>query len=149
MRIFDETLMNELHNVDETKGWFDEAEFITWVDEYVDKDGNIVYGHQESERVKVYYLYTDDELKEKNLYEYNEEELKELEYQRKLNEIKTKHFNILNELSSTDYRTLKYLEGWYTEEEYAPIKAYRESLREKIRELEKELEEIEDERSNN
>ena len=40
------------------------------------------------------------------------------------------------ELASTDYKALKYAEGWFTEEEYAPIKALREELREKIRLLE-------------
>lgn len=40
------------------------------------------------------------------------------------------------ELSSTDYQAIKYSEGWFTEEEYAPIKAHREELREKIRALE-------------
>lgn len=40
------------------------------------------------------------------------------------------------ELASTDYDALKYAEGWFTDEEYAPIKAMREELREKIRLLE-------------
>ena len=40
------------------------------------------------------------------------------------------------ELARTDYKALKYAEGWFTEEEYAPIKAMREELREKIRILE-------------
>lgn len=40
------------------------------------------------------------------------------------------------ELASTDYKALKYAEGWFTEEEYAKIKAMREELREKIRILE-------------
>ena len=39
------------------------------------------------------------------------------------------------ELSATDYEAIKYSEGWFTEEEYAPIKAMREELREKIRHL--------------
>lgn len=41
------------------------------------------------------------------------------------------------ELSATDYKAIKYAEGWLTEEEYAPIKAERERLRNEIRELEK------------
>ena len=40
------------------------------------------------------------------------------------------------ELASTDYEALKYAEGWFTEEEYAPIKEKREGLREQIRKLE-------------
>lgn len=41
------------------------------------------------------------------------------------------------QLSATDYKAIKYAEGWITEEEYAPIKAERERLRNEIRELEK------------
>lgn len=44
--------------------------------------------------------------------------------------------DLKKELASTDYKALKYAEGWFTEEEYAPIKAMREELREKIRILE-------------
>lgn len=39
-------------------------------------------------------------------------------------------------LFKTDYKAIKRAEGWYTEEEYAPIKLAREVLRERIRELE-------------
>lgn len=39
-------------------------------------------------------------------------------------------------LDSTDYKTLKYLEGYISETEYKDIKEYRESLRQKINELE-------------
>lgn len=44
-----------------------------------------------------------------------------------------------HELSKSDYEAIKYSEGWFTDEEYAPIKAERESLREKIRTLESQL----------
>lgn len=44
------------------------------------------------------------------------------------------------ELSATDYKAIKYAEGWLTEEEYAPIKAERERIRNEIRELEKWME---------
>ena len=40
------------------------------------------------------------------------------------------------ELADTDYEAIKYSEGWFTDEEYAPIKAMRENLREQIRALE-------------
>ena len=40
---------------------------------------------------------------------------------------------LMNELASTDYEALKYAEGWFTDEEYAPIKKHREELREQIR----------------
>lgn len=45
-------------------------------------------------------------------------------------------------LSSTDYKAIKYSEGWYSEEEYKPIKTERENLRIKIREIQSELEEL-------
>lgn len=41
------------------------------------------------------------------------------------------------ELSATDYKAIKYAEGWLTDEEYAPIKTERESIRQQIRELER------------
>ena len=43
------------------------------------------------------------------------------------------------ELESTDYEAIKYSEGWFTNEEYAPIKAKREALREQIRALESDI----------
>lgn len=39
-------------------------------------------------------------------------------------------------LSETDYLANKYAEGWFTTEEYAPIKAQRQSWRDEINELE-------------
>ena len=43
------------------------------------------------------------------------------------------------ELQQTDYKAIKYFEGWLTEEEYAETKAERQRIREEINELEKEL----------
>ena len=43
------------------------------------------------------------------------------------------------QLAKTDYKALKYAEGWYSEEEYAPIKAEREALRKQIRQLSGEV----------
>ena len=40
------------------------------------------------------------------------------------------------QLFLTDYKAIKYAEGWITEEEYAPIKAERQKIRDKINELE-------------
>lgn len=40
------------------------------------------------------------------------------------------------ELSATDYKCLKYVDGALTESEYAEIKAYRADLRRQINELE-------------
>lgn len=43
------------------------------------------------------------------------------------------------QLSATDYKAIKYAEGWLSEEEYAPIKAERQAIRDKINALEAEL----------
>ena len=39
----------------------------------------------------------------------------------------------------TDFKAIKHSEGCYTEEEYAPIKALRQSYRDRINELEQML----------
>lgn len=40
-------------------------------------------------------------------------------------------------LTASDYKAIKYAEGWLSDTEYAPIKAERQALRDKINELEK------------
>lgn len=42
-------------------------------------------------------------------------------------------------LTDSDYKALKYVDGLYTEEEYAVIKAERQGYRDRINELEEEL----------
>jgi hypothetical protein len=42
-------------------------------------------------------------------------------------------------LTDSDYRAIKYAEGYYTEEEYATYKALRQSYRDEINKLEEEL----------
>lgn len=42
-------------------------------------------------------------------------------------------------LRESDYRAIKYAEGQYTEEEYAPYKALRQSYRDEINELQESL----------
>lgn len=44
-----------------------------------------------------------------------------------------------NRLKETDYKAIKYSEGWLTDEEYAETKAERQRIREEINRLEKEL----------
>jgi hypothetical protein len=53
-----------------------------------------------------------------------------------LSQLKTEKINSFKqitsgELSSTDYKAIKYAEGLYTEEEYAPYKVQRQSVRDK------------------
>ena len=42
-------------------------------------------------------------------------------------------------LKATDYKAIKYAEGWLSAEEFAPIKAERQAIREEINRLEQEL----------
>lgn len=44
-----------------------------------------------------------------------------------------------NRLKETDYKAIKYSEGWLTDEEYAETKAERQRIREEINRLEAEL----------
>ncbi len=46
-------------------------------------------------------------------------------------------------LSNTDYKAIKYAEGWLTDEEYSTVKAERQALRDKINALEIEVKELE------
>ena len=43
------------------------------------------------------------------------------------------------ELASTDYKAIKYAEGWLSEKEYAPIKAARQAMRDEINALETQM----------
>ena len=55
------------------------------------------------------------------------------EINRQIRELKKKLFD-------TDYKAIKYSEGWLTDEEYAEAKAQREEQRKRINELEASLE---------
>ena len=44
-----------------------------------------------------------------------------------------------HKLSATDYKAIKFAEGWLSTEEFAPIKAERQAIREEINRLEQEL----------
>ena len=52
-----------------------------------------------------------------------------------------REINVLKKrLFDTDYKAIKYSEGWLTDEEYAEVKAQREEWRKRINELEASLE---------
>ena len=52
-----------------------------------------------------------------------------------------REINILKKrLFDTDYKAIKYSEGWLTDKEYAEVKAQREEWRKRINELEASLE---------
>lgn len=71
------------------------------------------------------------------------------------NYLKKKHYedeiqDCQRKLNESDFKAIKYMEGWYTEEEYEPIKAERNGYRNDIRhytELIRELELDEEERA--
>ena len=65
-------------------------------------------------------------------------EITEEEYNRCL-EIHQQITELKYQLKLTDYKALKYAEGCYTEEEYAPIKAHRQELRDRINELKNDI----------
>lgn len=41
------------------------------------------------------------------------------------------------QLADTDYKAIKFAEGWISAEEYAPVKGERQAIRDKINELER------------
>lgn len=62
----------------------------------------------------------------------------ERDSQAKLTEQEILHkINLLKQkLQETDYQAIKFAEGWLNEEEFSPIRAYRQSLRDEINQLE-------------
>lgn len=82
--------------------------------------------HDEEEKIYVFKKYT-------------AEELKENKRKQEINDINSQITKLKNDLSSTDYKAIKYAEGYYTEEEYSTIKIERENIRIKIRNLEEKL----------
>lgn len=53
-----------------------------------------------------------------------------------------KILNLKQQLQETDYKAIKYSEGWLTDEEYAETRAERQRIRDEINQLERELEEV-------
>ena len=50
--------------------------------------------------------------------------------------------NLKNKLRATDYKALKFAEGWLTIEEYEPIREERWMLRKRINELEEQIKKL-------
>lgn len=89
----------------------------------------------EDDKIYDYEEITEDEfnrLASISLYEPTQEERNKADIIAKIYEIKSK-------LATTDYQAIKYAEGCISEEDYAPIKAQRQSLRDQINALEKQL----------
>ncbi len=120
---------NKIIHHDEIKGQ-DEISHYEVIQEYPNggKDVELIIDQPKIEHQDAY-----DEEKTYTIYiPYSEEELERIANEQEMARLKI-------ELASTDYEAIKYSEGWFTEEEYAPIKQHREELREKIRQLEEKL----------
>ncbi len=63
--------------------------------------------------------------------------------QERIEQINLEMEEIQAKLNNTDYKTLKWMEGLLTDEEYNPTKEERISLRSRYNELEEEIKEIE------
>lgn len=59
--------------------------------------------------------------------------------QKRIDEINFQIFELKDQLSATDYKCLKYIDGALSDSEYAEVKAYRAKLREQINKLEDSL----------
>lgn len=80
-----------------------------------------------------------DELPEGDINNYkyiNGKYVYEINVENRIMEINSEISTIKAQLYSTDYKAIKYAEGWISEEEYAPIKAERQTLRNRINECE-------------
>lgn len=145
MRVFNQDKTIELTEYDLTLGYLQEDELVTITAEeasedassaefnmITEQDGKVTtqikstveydgknYIRTTTERILVYVEYTDAELHAFAVAA-RIEELKKL-------------------LDESDYLATKYAEGWYTEEEYAPIKAQRQVWRDEINKLELEV----------
>lgn len=60
----------------------------------------------------------------------------------KYSELIVKKSNLSDKLSASDFKAIKFAEGLYTEEEYAPIKEERAKLRQQIKDLDAEINEL-------
>lgn len=57
-----------------------------------------------------------------------------------LRQVRYRIAQLKSDLVATDYKAIKYAEGWITETEYAPIKARRQALRNEINQIESQIE---------
>lgn len=99
---------------------------------YKDKKGNH-YAFKQSHEDDSLYLISEEEFNQSiDIPELNDKLKAKIEIEDKINELQA-------QLDSTDFKAIKFAEGLYTEEEYAPIKEQRQSLRNQINELKSKL----------
>lgn len=99
---------------------------VKWV---VDKPGiPTVEAYDVEKTIKVYIPYTLEELSDKNF---------NIDVQ--IEALNKEIGDYMLKLSQTDYRVIKYMEGFYTDEEFLPMKEQRQEWRQRINELEAEI----------
>ena len=153
--VYNEDKTKELKEYDLEKGYLKDDELIIhhdeikgqkekWhykiVKEYDNggKDIEKIIDEPEIEQVDAY----DEHILIKIYVPYTKSELNIIEKNKKI-EKKVSEMNEYKKLlSMSDYEAIKYAEGWFTKEEYQPIKEKRESFREKIRKIEEEIENL-------
>lgn len=138
MKVYNEDKTKELLEYDLTKGYLKDDKLTIHHDKI---EGVKEEGHYKT--IKIYpnggkdveWIVDKKGIEEKDAYDeeisiqiYIPYTKKELEQQ--------KLFDLKDKLIATDYEAIKYAEGWFTDEEYEPIKQYRESLRQQIRAIE-------------
>ena len=88
-------------------------------------------------------MWSNKELVENPNYQEYKNKFDEINLKIKKREAKNSLYNqiatLKKQLSDSDYRAIKYFEGYYTEEEYAQYKAQRQEWRDEINRLEEEL----------
>lgn len=70
---------------------------------------------------------------------YSEKELELIEIDKQISYLESVIDINKQKLAETDYEAIKYAEGWFTEEEYAPIKSNRETFRVAVRDAYTEI----------
>lgn len=148
MRVFNEDKTKELTEYDLSKGYLKDDTLVNHHDEVVaieeqghyetiaeyDNGGKDVEWIIDVAGVEGKEAY--DEIEDIQIYiPYTEKELLIIKNNNRINELKSL-------LAETDYRAIKYAEGLYTVEEYAPYKDLRQSYRDEINQLEEELKKL-------
>ena len=86
--------------------------------------------HEEVENIMVYTPYTEEEILERKQKE---------EFEQKLLDLNGNIDRLKKCLADTDYKTLKYIEGFISSEDFEPIKLERQGWRDQINQYENEI----------
>lgn len=155
MRIFNQNKTVEIENPDLEKGYLIDDELVL---HHEAVDGVEEQGHYEVVRVypsggkdvewkvdvpKVEGHEAYDEIEDIKVYvEYTEEELRQIALDKEILSTESALARFKECIAQIDYRTIKYIEGELTEEEFRLHKIEKQELRKKINELEEKLKEL-------